>query len=1150
MFKRIVERPIAVLMLSLAASLFGILAYQQLRVSLMPPLSYPSLTILTSYPGAAPEEVEIEITSPLESRLSTLEGLVSMRSRSLSAQSEITLSLQWETQLDQALQRVYERLDRVELPEGSTAPQVLRYDPNLDPLMVLSLSSTRSTIGEFNSISSRQSLAKMKRYALEVLTPSLYQIEGVAAVKVSGGDEPMIEVSVHLDSLQRYSLTIDDVSSSLSAAQVNQAGGLLQTERGSVLIRTLSELKSIEELKSLVIKRVTPDMNDPSKDLTPKSEETGGVTLIRLSDIADVNHAFQERTSWVQLDQSPAVRVQIYRQSESDLVSVSRRIRHFIFQKLSAADSSEEGHEEQKTESVTIPIMNGLKLSLITDQASFIERALAEVNQAIVFGALLAILILYAFLSSWAQTFVIAVAMPLSVIFAFIPLQVFGVSLNLMSLGGLALGVGMLVDNAVVVLESISRRQEQGDEPNLAAERGVSEVGSAVFASTLTTVAVFAPVAFIEGLAGQVFRDLAFTVVSALLASLCVALFIVPTLAARLMKSSSVEDGGDLEPTPPRLRVNLWPVWWSKWTQPGVRNKFSALLLLPLMSIEGSLSLVAVIVLLTIRTLFQLLRVVIQPLVKVLALPLALVSRLTTRFYDFGCQLYLDSLERTMRYPIVTSVFALTLLWLSYTVQTGIPRSLLPEVSQGVLIAELNYPVGTSLEGTKKRIDWWLSQLTSRPVVERVDVMIGQDQSNEQPGERRGPHQARLTVTLSEPQYEPRLREEMWRLSKRAPGAKLKLSRPSLIHSESPLRIVAKSQSLSELEEAEDRLVTVLESHPKLTNVERTFGQGAPELKLKYDHEKLRRLGLTPKQIANQVKGQLTGLKALELIWDGERLPLQVRSVYAEQVKRDELLSLPIKMNQVSDEMIPLGAFAHLVASEGPAEIRHVDGQRAAELTAKVSAFDLAEVARVISRRIDRMPLPPGVETESLGQERELHQSASALSEVLLLSLFLVFVVMATQFESLRAPLFIMGSVPLALIGVVFGLWLTGTSMSVVVFVGMITLGGVVVNNAIVFIDAAKNAQEFSPELSNQELMRLAGERRLRPILMTTLTTLLGLAPMLSSQGEGAELRVPLALTLMFGLACSTILILYVLPSIYLLFMPQRFSFEAGSDLS
>jgi hydrophobic/amphiphilic exporter-1 (mainly G- bacteria), HAE1 family len=1122
MFKRVVERPIAVFMLSLAAALFGLLAYQQLSVSLMPPLSYPSLTVLTNYPGAAPEEVEIEITNLLEERLSTLEGLTSIRSRSLSGQSEITLALRWATQLDQALQRVYERLDRVELPNGVASPQVLRYDPTLEPLLVLAL-APKNEGGDLSTIST-SSLAKTRRYADEVLSPLLYQVDGVAAVKVTGGDQALIDIRVHIDTLQRLGLTIEEVSQALRAAHINQAGGLLHTESGDILIRTISEIKTLDGLKALVIKKLA--LTEYVQDINSEILAEGG--WITLQDIAEVEQRFVERTSWVQLNQSPAIRVQVYRQSEGDMVSISTKVKEMLF--------GRHGRKKNVERVLQVPHPEGLEIELISDQAYFIERALSEVNQAIGLGGLLAILILYAFLSSWTQTLIIAIAIPLSVILAFIPLQIFEVSLNLMSLGGLALGVGMLVDNAVVVLESIYRYREEGEPIKSAAELGVHEVASAVFASTLTTVAVFAPVAFIEGFAGQVFRDLALTVVSALIASLFVALFVVPTLAAHLYRTQKYEEWTLQRP---HLKPNQWIVWYQKWGILSFKGKCLHLLLFPIYWLEGTLSLFSAVLLVLSLSIIGGLKLIISPPLRVILVPLRYLSVITSSLYELTRDAYVTLLSVTMRFPSLVVLGSVLLLTLGGYLLRDIPRALLPDVAQGVVIAELEYPVGTSLEGTQRRIQPWVTRLLQLEEVERVDVIIGQDESDEQPGERRAPHQARLTISLSKPSFESGLNKRLRSWMSREAGASLRLSKPTLIHINAPVRIVVKGQSLSQLQEVEEQVIKVCETMPELSDIEKTFGRGSPEVQIIYDHAKLRHLGLSPQTLAQQLKNQLSGLNTLELLWDGEKLPVRVRADYADQIQRDDLSTLPIKAAQNANISIPLGSLVTFKSSEGPAEIRHVDGQRAAEITAYVSAFELDYAAQKLDHMLSLLHIPSNMELLTDGQEKEMRESTTELSLVLLISLFLVFVVMATQFESVRLPLLIMGAVPFALIGVIGGLWLTNTPLSVVVFVGMITLGGVVVNNAIVFVDAIQRIREKYPSQSILITLKSAGARRLRPILMTTLTTLIGLLPMLGSSGEGSELRSPLALTLIFGLSFSTILVLFVIPALYQLFIPS-----------
>lgn len=1127
MFTRVVNRPIAILMLSLAAALFGFLAYKQRPLSLMPPLSYPTLTVLTQYAGAAPEEVEIEITNELEERLSTLEGLTSIRSRSLSGLSEITIALRWGSSIDQSLQRIYERLDRVELPKGVSSPQVLRYDPSLDPLLVMALSSNVLLEETDNP---RLRLSKLRRYALEILSPILYQVDGVAAVKVTGGDQAEISVKVHQSSLQRLGLSIADVSQALQNAQVNQAGGLIHTENGDVLIRTLAEIKSLEALKRLVIKHVDKRSDTINQLSNTQRQDMQNGAWITLGDIADVQESYAKRSSWVQLNLEPAIRIQIYRQSESDMVMVTKRIKQKLFEK---GLSSKE---------LRIPHPKGLNLAIINDQASFIEKALSEVNKAIAFGGLLAILILYAFLASWRQTLIIAVAIPLSVILAFIPLELFQVSLNLMSLGGLALGVGMLVDNSVVVLESIYRYQELGLTIKQAAIKGSHEVGSAVFASTMTTIAVFAPVAFIEGFAGQIFRDLALTVVSALLASLIVALAVVPTLAAYLIRSKADQGSDDsinFISLKPRLKPNQWPIWKANWSQSrSVKGKFLTLLSFPLYSLEGTLSLLLALILLLSLSFLGVVKTLIRPFIKLFDLFFSTISVLTNSIYHLLLSAYLGALKQSMKLPHLVVFTVLSLSVLAYQLQAEIPRSLLPDMAQDLVIADLDFPVGTSLEGTQRRLQPWLNYFLKSPLVTRVDVMIGQDHSDEQPGERRGPHQARLSIKLTAAVNESAIQNALRKFASHEAGLKLRLSKPSLIQLNTPMRIVLKGQSLEQLEVEEKKLFNLLGTVSSLSDLKRSFGQGAPELKLKYDHAKLRYLGLDPLTLAEQVKSQLNGIEALELIWHGERLPLRLNADYAEELQQQELLTLPIQSNR-SKQIYPLGSLVSFVPSEGPAEIRHVDGQRAAELSAQVSAFELDESAQQIMKILQGLSLPTSIEAHLDGQEQEMKESSQELSAVLLISLFLVFVVMATQFESLRIPLLIMGAVPLALIGVSVGLWITQTPLSVVVFVGLITLGGLVVNNAIVFIDAIQRIAFEQKKLLVEEVLIQAGRQRLRPILMTTLTTLIALVPMLFGQGEGSELRAPLALTLLSGLSFSTLLVLFVIPALYQLFVPR-----------
>jgi len=1106
MFRLVVQRPIAVAMISLAAALFGLLSLQQRPMSLMPPLSFPTLTILTEYQGAAPEEVETELTDPIEERLGTIEGLRALRSTSKAGLSEVKLELAWGADLNYTLQRVYERLDRLKLPEGIDPPQVLRYDPTLEPLMVVALTQT-----------GRQELSELRRYAEDSLSPALYQLEGVAAVKVTGGAQARVEVELLPEALARYKLTPQLVAERLRAAHVNLAGGQLRTDNGEVLVRTLAQIHDLEALGELLV------------------HQEGGA-WVKLKDIATLQMGTEERRSWVQVGLDQAVRVQIYRQADANLVELARALRTKLFKEAERSDSALTGPL-----SLALPHPKGVSAHLVQDQARFIERALSAVGLAIWSGGLLAVIILYLFLRSAYQTLVVALSIPLSVILSFIPLHAFGVSLNLMSLGGLALGVGMLVDNAVVVLESIAKERERGRTAHEAAIVGAAEVGSAVLASTLTTVAVFLPVAFIEGIAGQVFRDLALTVVSALIASLAVALGVVPTLAARDPSARAAPTPLD-DPEGQRfarlLPLRQLPELWGRRRQLGTwRWALGLPLTLPLAGLETLIFLCGNLLLIGLALSLGLLSLPWRALLWIVGGPMRGLSYLVGLNVSWLERSYSLLLSRSLHRPSLPIFAALGCAYLAWGLVDEIPRSLLPEVSQGALIAELSYPVGTSLEDTRARAQRWIERLNERAdEVQRVELLIGQDESDQQAGGERGPHEARLTISLRRRGQEEPLSERLRSWALNEPGAELKVSRPSLLTLRPPLRVALRGRHLSALKEAEARVYQALSALEGLSDLERSMGQGYPELRVRYDSARLSFLGLSPLEVAQQLRAQLTGVEALELRWDSVMTPIVVRVEGAEQLSEDKLPSLMVMSGAAG--ALPLASIAGLISGQGPAEIRHLDGQRAAEVSAYASAFELGRRADELNEALASLSLPAGVELSLAGQESEMSESATQLSLTLLLSLFLVFVVMATQFESVRAPLLIMGSVPLAAIGVLVGLWWTQTPLSVVVFVGMITLSGVVVNNAIVYVDAAQRAAARG--LAATEALIEAGRARLRPILMTTLTTLIGLLPMLSPEGEGAELRAPLALTLIFGLGVSTLLILFVLPALSKALAPPR----------
>lgn len=1194
MFRLATSRPVAVMMITSAVALFGLLSYRQLGLELMPDLAYPTLTIRTAYPGAAPEEVETEITRDIESRVGTVEALVGMQSSSRAGSSEVILEFDWDTDMDKAAQRVRERLGRMEGPREADPPLLLRYDPALVPVMRLGLA------GEMP-------LTQLRVYAEEELSPELAKIEGVAAVRVVGGLQREVHIRLSPAAIAARGLSVDAVANRLAQANVNLAGGTLKEGSVEFLVRTLAELRDVDDLRKTVV------------------YDRDGIVL-RLEDVAEVVETTRERVSVVRVDGQEGVRIDVFRQAGANIVDVCDRVRDAVFgtEKQQAfvktlgpgglpaggpgtgrgrggkgaakgaadgekagkdaekptddaqetgADAQKAGEDDTKTgkdgekagkddkkagkgkgakgrggpggrqatvmrrqmtDFIAYRKPAGSELSVLGDQSVFIRAALSEVQSAALVGGILAVLILYLFLRSGYSTLIIAVAIPLSIAVTFAPLLAFGVTLNVMSLGGLALGVGMLVDNSVVVLESIFRCREEGDDVVAAAVRGTREVGGAVIASTLTTVAVFFPIVFVEGVAGQVFGDLALAVVCSLLASLFVALFVVPMLASRRFGDAAEKEALASPETPrrPWVRFRALPRWWGRRKGP-----WWAKLTLPIVLPYALL-----------QTIFEVLGNVFVLLAFAIGGPLVLLFRLgrkavflllwpLAKAVDGGLVAlrgaYRLLLRGALKAPLLVVLVMGGLGAAAWTIAAGLGAELIPDVRQGVLEARVELPVGTPLGETAARVARLETRLRASEYIERVEAFVGEPEAADDDAGDRGPHTAALTLQLVTDGDPARLEAGAMAAVRAAvgdmPDARLELTRPALFSLRPPIRVVILGHTLPQLETASRAAEAAMAEVGTLSDIRSSVEPGYPELQLRFDRLRLSSLGLDPRQVAERVRGRIDGEVATALRGRERPIDVRVRLDPMALGGREDLASLII--NPGGEVPIPLEAVAEIDLGVGPAEIRRVDSQRAAVLTARVGAFDLGGASQAIGQRLAQIPLPEGFEIRLQGQDEEMQRSLESLGFALMLAIFLVYVVMASQFESLRAPLVIMGSLPLAAIGVFLVLGVLRMPLSVVVFVGLITLAGIVVNNAIVLVDYARQLQRRG--LGVDEALIEAGMARLRPILMTTLTTVLGLIPLALDAGDGAELRRPIAVTLIAGLVFATGLTLVVIPVLY-----------------
>lgn len=1111
------RRPVAVGVVFLAAVLFGWLSYFQLPVNLMPELSYPTITVRTEYPGAAPEEVENEISRPLEEALGVIGGLERISSISRAGVSDVVLEFQWDITVADAVQDTLERLDQVLLPEAAERPLVLRFDPSLDPVIELALTGT----GE--RYAGEEGLRSLRRLAERQVKRELEPIKGVAAVQVRGGLEEEIHVRLDRAALARSGLSPRQIVRRLAEENVNVAGGTLEEGSVEYMVRTLNEYTTVEEIAATIVS--APDGRP-----------------VRLGDLGEVAWAHAERRIQTRVlaagGGGESVALDLYKEGDANMVALSRRVREALGRIEDAAERAEPStpgppDAEEAEEPVGIAgrlfAEEGARLEIVADRSVFIERSIAEVRNNAVVGGLLAVLVLYLFLRSLRATAIVAVSIPASLLVTFAPLDLAGVSLNVMSLGGLALGVGMLVDCSIVVLESIHRCREEGDGLFDSVVRGTREVRSAVVASTLTTVAVFLPMVFVQGVAGQAFGDLALAVVISLVASLAVALYLIPMLAAR--GSVSFAPGGER----PRLQPRAWDAAVRDWRALSGPKR---VLLAPVVALRT-------LVWLPVEVLAKLVGALVAFVVAALAGLAALVLGGASRLLDRGPAAWvgrgLDALGTTYRRLLdgalarPGTVFGGLAVALGLTVLgfLTLDSELLPEVHQGEVTFELALPAGTPLERTIGQLAPVERALAGDArEIERVLITYGFDPAQSTRSDE-GEHTARFRVLLtrsdeaSERAVAGRIRSRLAAI----PGLEQRMTRPVLFSFRTPIEVEVHGEDLDQLRAKAAEVEAALAALPELADVATTLRAGAPEVEIVYDREQLALYGLQLGTVAESVRDLVRGAEATLFNLQDRRIPIVVQLAEADRRTVEDVRELVI--NPGGERPIPLDAIADVRLGEGPSEVRRVDGRRVALVAANLApgvALGTA-VERLRATLDSEVEWPAEMTYFVSGQDEEWQRSAGSLYLALALSIFLVYVIMAAQFESLVHPFVILLTIPLAFFGSIAALVLFGVSLSIVVFLGMILLAGIVVNNAIVLVDYVNVLRGRG--LDRREALLTAGTVRLRPILMTTATTVLGLLPMALGFGDGAELRMPMALTVIAGLSVSTVLTLLVIPVVY-----------------
>jgi len=1097
---RIVElslrRRVTVAMAALAVSLFGIVAFTRLPIDLLPDISYPSLTVETRFPGAAPAEVEALLTRPVEEAVGVVAGVQRISSTSRPGLSQVTLEFDWDRDMDFAALDVRQKLELVSYPEQAEDPVLLRFDPENDPIMRLYVTEDPSENGAVAETAAgaagvvrpdrperEADLFRLRYLGEEVIKKDLESTEGLAAVKVSGGAEEEIQVKIDEGKLSLLGLGIDQIRDRLARENVNQAGGSLYEEEARYLVRSRNEFENLDDILQTTV------LSDGGRSVT-------------LGDVATVERAAKRREVVTRFDGREAVELALYKEGDANTVAVAKAVRA----RLAAIEKE---------------LPEGVRVVPGVDQSRFIEASIREVLSNAAVGGAIAIVILLLFLRDVRSTLVIGVSIPLSIVATFFLMYRTGTSLNIMSLGGLALGVGMLVDNAIVVLEAIHRRREEGLGPFEAARKGASEVGRAVAASTLTTVAVFLPVVFLEGIAAQLFRDQALTVSFSLLASLAVSLTLIPMLAVVLgggRKEGEAEEGAVSAPSEPAGEPGRHPRL--------LRLRRAVLVTAP-------------------AFLVKLVRVLFGWLFRALALVTRPIGAVFDRTLGAVQGAYPRVLGRALDAPGFVLALAFLVLLGAAALVPMLGLDLIPTISQGEFGVRIELPEGTPLPATDRFVAGVQEVLSGDPRVEDFSSIAGGaglalSQAGAEGGTA-GENVARVQVRMAPgttPADEAAVMAELRGRLESVDGVRYQVERPAVFTLRTPVEVELYGDDLGQLHTAAATLREDLGRVPGLVDLESSAELGNPELQVTFHRDQLVQLGLDLGQVAATVRNKIQGDVATRLTEGDREIDIVVRSTEAGAASVEEVGDLIVGQRTVGAgadrQTVPLRleSVADVRLAEGPAEIRRIGQKRAAVIGGDLVGRDMGAVAEDIRGVLHSATLPLGVTAVLGGQQEEMARSLRSLLLAMGLAIFLVYLVMASQFESFLHPFVIVFTLPLGAIGVIGALFLTGTTLNVVALIGAVMLAGIVVNNAIVLVDAV-NRLRREEGLSKREALIEGGRLRLRPILMTSATTIFGLLPMALGLGEGAELRAPLAITVIGGLTVATVLTLVVIPVLY-----------------
>jgi len=1027
-----VLKPVTTIMIITGIVVFGYISLNGLPKELFPPISYPKLTVVTPYENAAPEEVETLITRVIEEAVGTVGGVRRITSTSREGLSLVIVEFGWDQNMDFAALGVREKIDLVKerLPRGAEEPIVMKFNPFELPVITL-------------SVSGDENLVKLRYLSEKKIKDELEKLDGVASASVSGGREREIQVNVDQGRLQASKVSILDVANAVRNANLNYPGGTIKESFYEYLVRTLGEFKHVDEIKEIPVS--VDDLTKTEEQSYLEQDESKGKEerrLILLKDIATLSDGMKEDTSFSRFNGKDNISISIQKQAQENTLQIINRIKKALPQ-------------------IKSELPPNINIEITYDQSTFIKDAISGVTNAAWQGGILTFAVLLPFLRSLWSAAIVTFTIPISILVAFTFMFFGKVSINMMSLSGLALGVGMFVDGAIVVVENIFRHQEEeGEGSKDASINGTNEVAIPVGASVLTTVVVFLPMVFVVGIAGQLFKELAFTVTFSLLASWGVALTLVPLLTS--------------------MGKGVY-----KKTTESQKEK-------------------------------------------------TLIGRVEKVYYR-AVAVFVRRKKTGLMIVIAIFIGSMLLFFL-------VDKELMPKTDQGQFVMRIKKPTGTVLEITNEASKKIEEDLSTCKDVDNFSAIVGstKGRGSKDVLERLGTHQAQIIVNLKD-KREITTDEFVRKLKDRVDKMRLGSTKveyilqgsfiESTMQAAGRINLEVRGRDLTAIKNLALKLQENLAAIPGMYDIKNNIADPSPETKVNIVKDKASLYGLSVADIAQTAQIAVKGNVVSEYKEIGDEVDIRVRLRKEDRDDYSKLRNIMIHSPLGID--VPLAEVAYFVKGKGPSQIDRLDRERTVIVSANLFQRPLKDVVTDINSAIARMKVPQEYSIRMGGEAGEMKESFDSLKFALILSILLVYMIMASEFESLVQPFIIMLTVPLSLIGVAWAIFLTRTTLNVVVLMGVIMLGGIVVDNGIVMIDYINTLR--SKGLPLEEAAVKGSRARMRPVLMTALTTILGLVPMAFLKGKGSELRSPLAISVMGGLTVATFLTLFVIPTVYII---------------